>query len=308
MESSQILPLIVLGSINVDLVMQVERLPAPGETVLADRLDRHPGGKGANQAVAGARMGASVAMIGAVGDDADGTYMLGIIGGEGVDTGGIARIAGQPTGTAHIAIDRAGENFILVVGGANRALAYDATDPAPAVRLAQLESPLDVVAAFLAGRGDAEDEGGGIRILNAAPYVEAGKALFGSCDIVVVNETELAGYAAAEAVPETEEAVIDAARRLLADDRQQIVVTRGAEGVVAVSRDGHLAVPARPAQVVDTTGAGDCFCGVLAAALAEHRPLTDALRVAACAGSLAVEHEGAIPSLPHRDAILATLA
>ncbi len=280
------LPVLVLGSINMDIVMQVESLPTPGETTLVKAIATHPGGKGANQAVAAARMGAAVSMIGAVGSDAYGDEMLGVLKAEGIDVSAVARRADQPTGTAHIAVDAKGENMILVAGGANRDVALGGLARA-SVRIAQLETPIDDVAAFL--------RGGSLTILNAAPFVAEARALFDECDIVIVNEVELAGYAGAEGD------VVTLARTLLAWPDQTIVVTLGGKGAVAVSAENIIEVTGMKVAVVDTVGAGDCFCGVLAAGLAAHMPLEAAMQRANRAASIAVGRVGAIPSLPHAE-------
>jgi ribokinase len=292
------LPVIVLGSLNMDVVVHVEALPLPGETVAAEGPDYYPGGKGANQAVAAARMGAVVAMLGAVGDDAFGAQLLDVLDGEEIDRTGVLQLAGKPSGTAYIAIDAAGENQILVAGGANRAV--DAAIAAaavsgPAIRLAQLETPLAALDAFFAGGA-----AGTLRILNAAPHVAEARRLFGRCDIVIVNETELAAYAGAPVDPDSGEAITAAARALLEAEAQWIVVTRGKRGALAISQGQVIDVPARAAKVVDTTGAGDCFCGVLAAALGAGREMAEALGEASVAAALAVERAGAIPSMPRR--------
>ena len=277
------LPVTVLGSINMDIVMQVESLPRPGETTLVSHSAHHPGGKGANQAVAAARMGARVAMLGAVGSDPFGDSMIAVLRAEGIDVSGIARHVDHPTGTAHIAVDARGENLILVAGGANRHVAIRPGGGA-AVRVAQLEMPVGAVARFLHGEGTT--------ILNAAPFVAGARPIFAQCDIIVVNEVELAGYAdAGDDIPAM-------ARGLLCREGQTIIVTLGAEGAIAVSADGLIKVPAAPAKVVDSTGAGDCFCGVLAASIAAGMPIETAMRRAARAAALAVSKAGAIPSLP----------
>jgi len=277
------LPVTVLGSINMDIVMQVETLPRPGETTLVTATAHHPGGKGANQAVAAARMGAKVAMLGAVGRDPFGDHLVDVLAGEGIETSTISRLDDEPTGTAHIAVDRAGENLILVTGGANRHVTIESAPGA--VHIAQLETPVAAVAPFL--------RAGKFTILNAAPFVAEARALFALCDIVIVNQVELAGYAGSQ-----DDDVPGTARSLLSRPGQAIIVTLGARGAVAVTSEAVSEVPAIRADVVDTTGAGDCFCGVLAASIAAGLPLEDAMRRAVRAAALAVGKAGAIPSLP----------
>jgi ribokinase len=275
----------VLGSLNTDVVLRVARLPAAGETVVAHSLSQHLGGKGANQAVAAARAGAAVRMIGAVGDDAAGAELVACLKTEGVDCALVAVDGALPTGTAHILVDDAGENQIAVVGGANRAVR--AARVSAQVYLAQLESPLEAVAALLKER-----PAGTTGILNAAPFLAEARALFDLADVVVVNETELAGYTGADG------GAADLARTLLCRPGQTILVTLGGQGSVAVDAAGIRPLPAPPATVVDTTGAGDCFCGYLAAGLARGSSLDDARRAAHRAAAIAVGRHGAIAAIP----------
>jgi ribokinase len=268
---------LVLGSLNVDLVTHVERHPAPGETVLGDGLARLAGGKGANQAVAAAAAGADVVMIGAVGaDDAGGAYVERLRG-LGIDTDAIAVLPDEPTGTALIVVDASGENTIVVAAGANGHVGDDALAIVDAaapgdVLLAQLEIPLETVAE--ACRRAAER---GVRVvLNAAPYSVLPADVVALADPVVVNEHEARLLAETSGLPSS------------------LLVTFGASGT---DWDG-LRLPAVevPAdELVDTTGAGDAFCGALAAALARGEEREPALRAALAAGAESVRHEGAQP-------------
>jgi ribokinase len=282
----------VLGSINLDTVYRMRRLPRAGETVLADGLEHYPGGKGANQAMAAARWGAPTSLIGAVGRDEPGERLLAHLKAAGVDVTNVARLAETPTGIAQICVSDEGENMIVVVSGANRAVTPEwvaQIDPGgAAVFLAQLETPLDAVEAFLRrGRG-----AGGVTILNAAPALEVARPLFDLADIVVCNQGELALYAEATE-PGTPEAARELAAELLGRTDQTLVITLGASGALAVTAGGIIAVPGHPARVVDTTGAGDCFCGVLAAALAEGELLEPAMRLANRAAALSTQQSGA---------------
>lgn len=289
----------ILGSINVDTILSVDALPAAGETVLATQVTRLPGGKGANQAVAAARMGARVTMTGAVGGDADGHWMRAVLEAEGIGVGGVALLADASTGAAMIAVDAAGENQIIVAPGAN-ALLVPVTAQEPGLILAQLEIPLDTIAsAFAASSGP--------RLLNAAPFIAAARALFAHTDILIVNQHELAGYADVPPVAGPEEAIA-AARTLRAHPRQQIVVTLGGQGAVAVFDDGAIHAPALSVTPRDTVGAGDCFCGALAALIAEGVDLADALPIANAAAALCTQTVGAIPAMPARAAVMAALA
>lgn len=265
---------VVLGSLNVDLVTRVERHPRPGETLLAEGLQRLAGGKGANQAVAAAAAGAPVVMVGAVGDDAGGAAYLERLRGLGVDVAGVAVRPGTPTGTALIAVDAAGENTILVVPGANGSVTADALDDLDLgpgdVLLLQLEVPHDTVAAAVRRAA----ERGARVVLNLAPYAALPDDVVALADPVVVNESEAAQLAAATTSP------------------RSLLVTLGADG----ARWGDLSLDAVAAPaVVDTTGAGDAFCGALAAGLARGDDDTAALEEALRAGAAAVAHEGAQP-------------
>ena len=282
----------VLGSINLDNVCRVARLPAPGETLVADSFERFAGGKGANQAVAAAAWGAATALIGAVGRDEAGDRLISHLEGRGVDTSAVARLADAPTGQAQICVSPAGENMIVVIGGANRAVTAEyvgAADPAGCtVFLSQLETPLDAVEALFSGPAARA----GVKILNAAPAVTDARALFPLVDIVVVNQGELALYANAAAPAGAREAV-PLARRLLCRPDQTVIVTLGAAGVLAVTQDGDIFAEGRSARVVDTTGAGDCFCGVLAAALSEGCSIERAIALANAAAAISTESPGA---------------
>ncbi len=297
----------VIGSLNLDIVCRVIELPRPGETVAGLGVDRLPGGKGANQAVAAALCGAPTTLIGAVGRDEAGALMLAAMREAGVITDHVAQLAEHPTGQAFIWVSAAGENSIVVAGGANAALQPDAVRAAAvtgcAVFLAQLETPVAAIEALFAGAAAQ----GATRILNAAPAVEDGRRLFALTDILIVNETELARYAGTGAVPEQLDDIGSAARGLISRAGQTVIVTLGKAGAVAVETDRLTVVEGRPAAVVDTTGAGDCFCGVLAARLAQGEPLEAAMAWANMAAALSTERLGAAASMPTRLAIEAAL-
>ncbi len=287
----------VIGSLNLDFVCRVDLLPRPGETVAALGLDRLPGGKGANQAVAAARCGAEVTLIGAVGQDDAGDALLASLTDAGVDVLNVARVGRAPTGQAFVWVSAAGENSIVVVGGANLEVGVPgAALKGHTVFLAQLETPAAAIeTAFASDAAKA-----GIRILNAAPATEAGRGLLPLTDILIVNQTELSLWAGGGADEE-------AALRLLCRPGQTVIVTLGAAGALAVSADCVLRVQGRPARVFDTTGAGDCFCGVLAARLATGAPLGEALAWANAAASLSTERPGAAPAMPNLAEIEAAL-
>lgn len=292
---------VVLGSLNQDITLNVAVLPLPGETVLARSTSGGPGGKGLNQAVAAWRAGALTAMIGAVGQDQAGSELCAFLAEEGIDIRGIARTGDHPSGLASVMVDDRGENAIIVAPGANTAMTPDSVDralpPSAKVALCQLEVPVAVVNRFLV----LSQSIGGITILNAAPFVPAATSLFAVCDIVIVNETELAAYAGWKAAESLDAAQIESlARGLVTGAEQTIVVTLGGQGLVRVTQDEAHWHRAHPARVVDTTGAGDCLCGVLAAELAQGATLAAAIERAILAASLSVARRGAAQAMPRR--------
>ena len=285
----------VVGSINLDLIATVERLPAPGETVTGGDFGTAPGGKGANQALAARRAGAQVRMIGAVGKDAFAAEALSLLEEGGVDLSHVGRVH-APTGTALILVDARGENVIAVVPGANKSvvpgdLAFAGLKKGEYMLLQQ-EIPLETVAVALR----AAREAGAISVLNTAPFRAEAAPFIGEADYVVANETEFDLYADALSLPEG-----DRPRRMAAFAERTgrtLIVTLGADGVHAAAPGETLAVPAMKVKPVDTVGAGDTFCGYLAASLASGLPLEQALRRATAAASLACLKEGAQPSIP----------
>lgn len=294
----------VIGSINLDLIATVERLPKPGETVPGSGFGTAAGGKGANQALAAARAGARVRMIGAVGDDAFATEALALLDRGGVDLSGVAR-AGEPTGTALILVGADGENMIAVVPGANGTVDATAVD---ALRLdegdhllLQHEIPLATVERAL----DAAREAKAVSILNTAPFRIEAAPLLEKADHVIANETEFDLYAAALALegPDREARMRD----FCSKTGRTVMVTLGGDGVVAATPQGIVRAEALRVSPVDTVGAGDTFCGYLAAGLAEGLPLADAMHRAAAAGSLACLKPGAQPSIPLAAEVAAAL-
>lgn len=283
----------VLGSINLDIVCRVADLPAPGETVSALGMTRYAGGKGANQAAASARWGAATKLIGAVGDDEAADFLLARLVEAGVDTSAIAREIGAPTGRGYINVSNAGENMIVVVGGANLKVTADQARAVHTegctVFIAQLEVALDAISALF----DSDAARAGVRILNAAPAAPQAATLFPLVDILVVNEIELTRYAGIAETPSDPDAIDHAGRRLISGQDQRVVVTLGAAGARIVGPGAGVSVPGRAASVIDTTGAGDCFCGVMAAALSEGASLEQAVSVANTAAAVSTEHAGA---------------
>jgi ribokinase len=298
--------IVVVGSLNADLVTRLERFPAPGETVTALDFAVHPGGKGANQAYAAARLGGRVAMLGCIGPDAYGERLTQSLQSAGVDVGPVNRDAEAPTGLALITLDPSGENQIVVVPGANARLtpelvqAQAARIAAAAVVLLQLEVPLDAV---LAAARLARD-GGATVILDPAPARPLPASLLGCVDFLTPNQSELqtlTGHAVGGPAEQ-------AARSLADGGSLRVIVKMGEAGALLVEPNGHAFWPALRVEAVDATGAGDCFNAALAVALAEGRPLPEAGRLATAAGALCVTRAGAQPSMPTRQEVESALA
>ncbi|MEU3981798.1 ribokinase [Streptomyces sp. NPDC026672] len=286
----------VLGSMNMDLVTYVAKAPQRGETVTGREFVTVPGGKGANQAIAAARAGATVSMIGAVGNDAFGTRLRDGLEHSGVDTDSLRTVEG-PSGTAHIVVDDEGGNAIVVIPGANGTLDHltpgdEGVIASADALLLQLEIPLDgVLAGALAARRH------GVRtVLTPAPAQPLPPELLDATDLLVPNEYEAATLTGR---PDPR----DAAHALL-DLVPEVVVTLGEVGCLYVTRDAEpLVVPAPHVNAVDSTGAGDTFVGALTVALGEERPIREALTWAAAAAAISVQREGASVSMPYRPEI-----
>lgn len=300
----------VVGSLNMDLVLQAPRIPAPGETILgANDLVTASGGKGANQAYAAARLGAQVNMIGRVGEDAFGPQLLESLQSVGVNVSAVRKQADAPTGVAVIVVDATGENSIVVSPGANGQLtpadisANKTLIEASDMLLLQLETPLETV---LYAAHVASDAGVTV-LLNPAPVQPLPDDLLRLVDVLVVNETEaemLSGQQV-ETNADAEKAIVRLST--MSERDVQVVLTRGGRGV-SLSEQGVTHAPAFPVSVVDTTAAGDAFVGALAVALAEGKPFSAAVRFANAAGALATTRLGAQPSLPAIDEVQALLA
>jgi ribokinase len=275
----------VVGSVNLDFVATAARLPAPGETVTGAVLARHPGGKGANQALAAARLGARVSMIARVGADALADEALALLRAEGVDLAGCRADPAAPTGVALIAVDARGENQIVVAPGANAVFAADQLDAGiDGALICQLEIPVETVARAVALTS-------GFVCLNLAPAAEIPEALMARADLIVVNETEAAFYGPR-----------------LHDGGGMVVITLGARGATLFKAGEQIAVALPPkVEAVDATGAGDSFVGALVVALIEGREPHDALAFACAAGALTATRPGAQPALPRRAEVEALL-
>ena len=288
----------VLGSINQDFVLKVERRPEPGETVTNAELSTHNGGKGANQAAAAALLGASVTILSRVGNDEFGEPLVRALGEKGIETGLVEKAPGKATGAAFITVTPDGENAITVAPGANRSLVPADVDAASAeiaearVLVAQMEVPPEVVL-----RAVEVAAGNGTRALvNLAPPFEVPRKLLERLDPLVVNEHE-ASFLLGESVDGVDGALA-AAPELLSLGPSSAVITVGAAGVIFSDGESTAHIPAPKADVVDTTGAGDAFVGALAARLARDASLEDAVAYAARAGAAAVTKEGAQGALP----------
>jgi ribokinase len=288
---------VVIGSVNVDLVVRLPRLPRPGETSGGGVFAVHPGGKGGNQAVAAARLGADVSLIAALGDDDHGRDARADLEREGVDSRLVSTLR-DATGVAVVLVDETAENLIALAPGANAALSPDAVAAAlnglpegPAVLLAGLEVPLTCVEAAVAV---AVDRGWTV-VVNPAPAVPLPDTLLGRIDVLTPNEGELGVLADGGAAT------------LLDAGVGAVVVTRGAAGAVVYDGAGELVVPAPPVEAVDTTGAGDCFSGALAWTLGSGLALPDAVRLAVIAASLSTRAAGARTGCPTRQELVAHL-
>ncbi len=319
--------MVVVGSVNVDLVIRGERLPAPGETVTGGTFERHHGGKGGNQAVAAARLGRPVAFVGAVGDDAFGSEARAALELEGIDVSSLATIPGQATGLALIMVDRRGENLISVASGANARLspaaigrAFDRIGVgAGDVVLVCREIAIDTVRDALR-RGRAA---GATTVLNPAPADGIDRTLLAEADVISPNQGELLALAAADArrsgrasdsAAAAAADVARAARGLLEPSAagpgvsDAVVVTLGADGALLVTRDDVVDIPPFRVAAVDATGAGDAFNGALAAALVGSASIETAVRRAVVAGALATRSSGARAGMPTGDELDAAIA
>jgi ribokinase len=290
----------VVGGINMDLVVQVPHIPRPGETVHGGEVARFPGGKGANQAVAASRLGASVTLVGQVGADAFGGELLDTLAAAGVGTAGVRRVADSATGVALISVASDGQNAIVVAPGANmawgEAAVADVERAVGGYRLVVLN--LEVPPAVIAQAIRAAKRGGAQVILNPAPHRTGDEACFDQVDLFVPNQVEAACFAGV--APDTVTDWIAVGRRLRQLGPRTVIITLAGEGSAIIGGEGATRVPSFSVPVVDTTAAGDAFVGGLAAALLRELPLHDAVQFANACGAMAVTRAGAQPSLPQR--------
>ena len=299
--------IVVLGSINIDLVVRTPRLPVAGETLAGHTFFTASGGKGANQAVACARLGAPTHMVGRVGDDIFGDSLRNALKGYGVDTSDVTTSQGQPSGVAVIAVDDAAENSIIIVAGANGKVGpedigrLDKALVNARVLLLQLEVPVDtVIAAAQAARRHNVTV-----ILDPAPAHPLPPEMYMLADIITPNETETAALTGH--IVEDEIGAAKAARILLERGVRRAVIKMGAKGVYWADNTGGHYVPAFKVVTVDTVAAGDAFNGGLAVALSDGRPFAEAVRWGLAAGAVSVTKSGAQPSMPDRHAVEALL-
>ena len=295
---------VVFGSLNMDVIVQSDRRPAAGETILGAAVTLLPGGKGSNQAIAAARLGARTEMLGAVGDDAFGGKLRDVLRRNGVDNAGVKVVRKMSTGVALIQV-AGGDNAITGASGANGAFTASAVRRVPRrgeIWVAQFETPVSATEVLLRKARAA----GATTILNLAPMVSHRARLLKLVDIAVLNEIELAQTTGARITARSSTRAVAAACRTLG--ARIVIATLGSRGLVMVGPEGITALPAFRTRVVDTTGAGDCFVGALAARLAAGAALVDAARYATAAASCSVERLGAAPSMPTPREVAARLS
>lgn len=297
----------VLGSINVDLIAVTARLPVAGETVHGESFTRRLGGKGANQAIAAAKAGARCFMWATVGDDEEGANCVATLSGYGVDVRNVRSVE-APTGIAIVATSPE-DNQIIVVSGANRLATAELVEdavPAPEdVCVSQLETPLDTARALF----EQARRSGATTILNPSPVCEEARELLPLVDILILNEGEFSALTSTTVDGDTGDAELLAAfRRMGISDNQTAVLTLGAKGVAVISAHRIGRVTGHSVAVVDTTGAGDCFCGFFAAGLARGADHMSAASEANAAAALAVQKLGASDSIPDRQEVLSLVA
>jgi ribokinase len=280
---------LVFGSLNLDLVTYADKLPAIGETIIGEKLLRFPGGKGLNQAIAARRAGAEVLMVGSIGNDSDGDYLFDILKSESIGSKFITKTAEQ-TGIAVIEVSKSGENRIIIIAGANSKTRFLdeilTSSPSVTVALAQLETPIDEVAKFI----HKSKAAGKITILNPAPIQKLDEHLLEDTDYLIANETE-ASFLVGNSV------------ETLSKDEANAI----AQGSIYLDHEKSLFIPAHKVNAVDTTAAGDAFCGAFATAISQGRPIEYALDFASAAGGLAATKAGAVPSIPSQQQILSMI-
>ena len=292
--------ILVVGSINTDLILRVEHLPVPGETILGGDIQTAGGGKGANQAMAAARLGGNVTLVGRIGEDAYGDFHLQAFQQESINTDAIVRCSDVPTGTAVILVDNQGQNCIVVSAGANARLRSTDVENAyqyffaGGILVLQLEIPIETVN-FAAAKAKAA---GMQVILNPAPAQQLSHALLKNTDVLILNETEMEIISGQPI--DAEDSLRKTIDSLLDSGVQVVILTLGSKGARYFSKQEQFFQPAFQVQTVDTTAAGDAFVGAFAVAVSEGKTPANAMQFAAAAGALAATKMGAQPSLPTR--------
>jgi ribokinase len=298
---------VVCGSLNMDVVVESARRPLAGETLLGAKVSFLPGGKGLNQAIAAARLGVSTAMMGTIGHDAFGNTLRGFLADNDVDSSGVRALRQHATGVALIQVAE-GDNAITVASGANHHFTSTMVRDRPRadeVWVAQFETPVETTHALLRQARQA----GARTVLNLAPFIPHPARMLKCVDVAVLNEIELAQATGTRLrAASSRRAIGEACERLRSRGPRAVIATLGERGVIVVTRDGQTHIPAFLAKVLDTTGAGDCFVGALAARLADGATPVEAARYACAASSCAVEKLGAAPSMPSAKDVAARLA
>ncbi|MBX8493860.1 ribokinase [Pseudomonas cichorii] len=296
--------IVIVGSLNMDLVIRAQRLPRPGETLAGETFMTVPGGKGANQAVAAARLGGSVAMIGCVGEDAYGEQLRGALLAEGIDCRAVTSVSGVSTGIASIVVDDNSQNAIIIVAGGNGQLTpsligvFDTLLAAAEVVICQLEVPMETVHHTLSRAREL----GKTVILNPAPAAAPlPPEWYGLIDYLIPNESE--AQALTGIVVDSPVSAQEAAKALLAAGARNVIITLGEQGSLLANAQGFEHVPAQPVKAVDTTAAGDTFVGGFASALSQGKSESEAIRFAQVAAALSVTRAGAQPSIPTFDEV-----
>lgn len=299
--------IIVAGSINMDIVAQVQAHPKPGETIFGHDLHYIPGGKGSNQAVAASRLSNNVYLVGKLGRDAFGSALTEFYGNEALKLDYLSYSEEHPTGIALITVDAQSENSIIVISGSNFQVSENDVDAVPLnaddVAVSVFEIPQTTIK-HLFKRAKAV---GAKTVLNPAPATRAIDGLLEMVDYLIVNETELAFYAGQDDVSDDIATLIQQAQALRHHDAQTIIVTLGAKGMLCITADDAMHIEGIAVKAIDTTGAGDCFTGAFAVAISEGKTLQDALKFANKAASISVQRLGASTSMPTRDEVEETL-
>jgi len=294
---------LIVGSLNIDIVTYLEKMPEPGETVVGDRLETFPGGKGLNQAVAAARAGGEVVMVGVLGNDSHSNMLKQVMLTEKINSDYVRKVVGA-SGTAIIEVDKSGRNRIIVIAGANSELKANDLKPEiltkitkRQVLLSQLESPIsELFSIFQAAKNS-----NFFTILNPAPARKLEMKFIQLIDLLVPNQFE-AEFLTGIKVTDTDSA-FSAGKELISQGVKSVLITMGEAGSVLITKDGGELFSSFKVHAIDTTAAGDAFCGAIAVALSEEFDLKTAIRFASAAGALAVQIEGATTSMPTRQEI-----